>query len=228
MTKPASVTPLSLAICMPIGEEAVHPLTIRSLLAMRAAMPKDLPVHFLDTVEVGVENARNFLTQRALDLSVSHLLWIDSDMVFDPDAANRLLDHDLPIVGGLCHNRRHPYMPILIRKMTHGEHKGAYSFMYDYPLGLVDVDATGAAFLLVKRTVFEEIGKQLEGKPGDPGWFTNDNAGEDISFCQRAVSAGFYVVVDTTLEIGHVGEVVVDSKFARRNREIVVNQWKPW
>lgn len=223
------------AICMPIGKESVHPLTVRSLIEMRAASAHAFDAIFLDTIEIGVENARNFITAKALENpNVTHLLFIDADMVFQADAAVRLLAHKFPIVGGLCHNRRHPFMPILIRKMPQGiEHAGAYAFMYDYDRGVVRVDATGGAFILVKREVFEGIATLLlDDGTGTgtlkEGWWTQRNGGEDISFCERAIEAGFIVRVDTTVEIGHVGEVVVDSDFARRNRSARVNAWRPW
>jgi hypothetical protein len=52
-------------------------------------------------------------------------------------------------------------------------------------------------------------------------------AGEDVSFCERAAACGFETFVDTTLEIGHIGEVVIDSAFAARNRVGEFNPWHP-
>jgi hypothetical protein len=140
-------------------------------------------------------------------------------MVFEADSFERLYAHDLPIVGGLCHNRRPPYMPILMR-----EYDGGYAFVYDFDRevdgkGLIEVDATGAAFLLVKREVFERIAETKE----EP--FAIRGPGEDVSFCLRAKELGYKIFVDTTVEIGHVGEVVVGSDFARRNRDFVIFPW---
>lgn len=204
------------AIIMPV-REWVHTNTNRSILRLR--VPK--PVHYLDKTDAPVEAARNMLTAGALrDIpDLTHLLFIDDDMVFNDDAFERLLSHDLPIVGGLCHNRRPPYMPILMR-----EYNGGYTFVYDYDReidenGLIEVDATGAAFLLVKREVFEKIAATGE----DP--FAIRGPGEDISFCLRAKEQGYKIYVDTTVEIGHVGEVTVTNDFARRNRDFVIFPW---
>lgn len=204
---------LSVAVVMPI-RDWVHPSTNRSILRMR--LPPG--TCFLDKTDAPVEAARNILTEGALkDIpGLTHLLFIDDDMIFEPGAFDRLLAHDLPIVGGLCHNRRPPYMPILMRSCGDG-----YAFMYDYDRevdsrGLVEVDATGCAFLLVKREVFEKIGE----KP-----FTQEGYGEDVAFCRKAKAAGYTIHVDPTVEIGHVGEVVVNSDFARRNRDFVVFPW---
>lgn len=205
------------AIIMPV-REWVHTNTNRSILRLR--VPK--PVHYLDKTDCPVDAARNILTAGALrDVpGLTHLLFIDDDMIFEPDAFERLLAHDLPIVGGLCHNRRPPYMPILMR-----EYDGGYAFVYDYDReidarGLIEVDATGAAFLLVQKEVFERIATELKEDP-----FAIRGPGEDISFCLRAKELGYKIFVDTTVEIGHVGEVVVGSDFARRNRDFMVFPW---
>lgn len=217
-----------LAICTPIGRDPrtayVHSMRRLITPLRKPGHPLFGTTHLLDVVEIPIEEARRQLTTLALGAAPAptHLLFVDDDMVFNPDAALRLLRHDVPIVGGLCHNRRHPYQPILARKNapewgladTHG-------FVYDYPRDvLFDVDATGGAFLLVKREVFEAIEAR---EPGGKWWIPRDGASEDFSFCARAKAAGFSVLVDTGTEIGHVGHVIVDADFARRNRRA---QWQ--
>jgi hypothetical protein len=207
-TKPKPV----LAVCMPMAR-GIHPATNRCLLA---GIPR--PYHLFDPVGFQVDVARNMITSEACQYrDVTHLMWIDDDMTFAPDAVQRLVDRDLPIVGGLCHNRRHPYMPILVKETQRG-----CSFMYDYPEGLVEVDATGAAFLLVKKEVFFKM-YETTGE----GWWTPKGVSEDISFCRRARQAGYKVFVDTRVKIGHMGEVEVEETFARHNRQFQVNPWYP-
>lgn len=210
-----------IAVCMPIADQ-VSAATMRSIMALD--LPK--PYHLLDRTGVPVEHARNHIVGRVLFdpalADVTHLLWVDDDMTFAPDALRRLLAHGLPIVGGLCHGRRAPhYAPILAYRRA-GDLAG-YAFRHDYPLGLVEVDATGGAFILVERCVYEAIEARFD-KPGE-GPYSNQGFGEDFSFCARAAECGFKTFVDTTLEIGHLAEVVVDSKFAKRNRLAEFNPW---
>jgi hypothetical protein len=171
-----------IAILQPVVDW-VHANTARSILRLKG--PK--PFHYCDKTDLPVEHARNLLVERTLQIvpDCTHLLFIDDDMVFEDDALERLLAHDLPVVGGLCHNRRHPYMPILMRHPVKDDPSSGYAFMYDYcdqtdDHGLVEVDATGAAFLLVKREIFEAIAKTGE-KP-----FTQRGCGEDMSSGARA------------------------------------------
>jgi GT2 family glycosyltransferase len=212
-----------IAVCLPnMGQ--VYMATMRSV--MNLDIPR--PFHCLDRREVKIEQARNELTAGVLFdpacADVTHLLWIDDDMVFAPDALRRLLAHDLSIVGGLCHGRRAPhYAPILLHRQPGG--MMGYAYQHDYPLGLVEVDATGGAFLLVKREVFETIEERFKA-PGEGPW-SDRGHGEDTSFCERAKECGYKVFVDTTLEIGHIAEVVVDSAFSKRNRVSEFNPWYP-
>lgn len=210
-----------IAVCIPLADQ-IHAATFTSIMGLD--IPK--PYHLLDRRGAPVEQARNDLVARVLFdpafKDVTHLLWIDDDMVFTPDALRRLLAHDLAIVGGLCHGRRAPhYAPILCHKQANSAL--GYTYQHDYPQGLVTVDATGGAFILVKREVYEEIERRFP-TPGE-GPYTNRGCGEDISFCERAAECGYKTVVDTTLEIGHIAEVVVDAAFARRNR---LAEFAPW
>jgi hypothetical protein len=213
-----------IALCMPIHDQ-LYPLTFRCI--QRLQIPR--PYHLFDIRDHPVDAARNVLTDLALKVpEVTHLLWIDDDMVFDPDALDRLLAHDLPIVGGLCHNRRHPYNPILMRRPPDSATGPGYGYVYDYEAetdarGLIEVDATGGAFILVKREVYERIALGLKK---DEGPYTKNEGGEDVTFCERAKSLGYSIFVDTTLDIGHVGEVVVNSDFARRNRDLYPFAWR--
>ncbi len=192
------------AICTPIARH-VPPAALRSRLSID--LPR--PYHYFDMVSHSVEHARNLLTEIVLnEEAVTHLLWIDDDAVFAPDAARRLLAHDLPIVGGLCFGRRHPYFPTLMQFTERG-----FAWMYDYPEGLVEVGATGAHFLLTKKEVYFDIFKRFPEAP-----WTNLGLGEDVAFHQRAGAVGIKTFVDTTVKIGHLGEVVIDEAFAQRHR----------
>ena len=220
-----------IAVCTPM-QDMLHPLMVRSLLGLDYVVPRT-DVAYLDVRGHAIEDARNDVVGKVLfdpDLArVTHFLWIDDDMVFQPDALRRLLAHDLPIVGGLCHGRRAPhYAPILCYRNPRGAL--GYTYRHEYPQGIIEVDATGAAFILVKREVYEAV--EAKFKTEGEGPYSNHGAGvlgcgEDISFCERAKACGYKVMVDTTIEIGHVGEVVIDSAFAARNMLAKFNPWYP-
>lgn len=223
---------MTIAICMPIGDKSsVHPKTFESLSKLRSPFP----LRTYSLFGVRVDTARNWLTAEALAApDVTHILWVDDDMVFAPGALEQLLAHDLPIVGGLCHNRRIPWNPTVLRLLPpelgfHGS--PLYGYCYDFEemagaKGLVNADATGSAFILVRRDVYEAIGRAF---PEDgPYTIFDDHApgpttvrvreGEDTSFCRRVRELGYQIKIDTTVDVGHMAEVVVDREFARHNR----------
>lgn len=218
-----------LAVCTPWASKP-EALFSKCFIDLLNAIPR--PYELLIRHERPVQDARNEITAAALAIPrVTHLLWIDDDMVFRPDSAVRLLRHELPIVGGLCFNRRSPYHPVLAKSWHPGSGlEEGYGWIYDPPRdGLIDVDGTGGAFLLVRRDVYERI-REKEGKgPGWTGWWDQrDDISEDLSFCRRVKEAGFEIKVDCGVEIGHLGQVIVDRAFAERNRAIEVLRWSPY
>lgn len=168
---------------------------------------------------------RNELVQR---MEGDWILFIDSDMAFDPLAIGRLVatrdEFDLDIVGGLCFQRVAPYQPTLY--MRHGPDDGGYLFREQWDDDIVEVDGTGMAFLLIHRRVFERMVRVFENRPGftwppreerlkirPPNFFRwTDGLGEDLRFCQEAKTAGSRIWVDTRIEIQHVGSQTIDRR----------------
>ena len=229
-----------IARCMPLRDP--H-LSLRAHQSYVSLDISGVTWHYVTVDSRQVDEARNELTKIALSIpEVTHLFWVDDDMVYPPHALKRLLAHDKPLVGGLCHDRRHPYKPVIARYFDRswGCDEGAYGWLFDYPDDeLIEVDATGGAFLLVKREVFEKVKEEFGERLGpddtlDPSWAdwwtpipVKHGHAEDLAFCWRAQQAGYAIHVDTGLDIGHVGEVVVDKEFSRRNRAFEYGHWYP-
>ena len=160
---------------------------------------------------------RNEAVQR---MTGDWLIFIDDDMVFDTTAVARLVqareEGDFDILGGLCFRRNPPHQPTLY--MREGPTEGQYNFLEDWKNDIIEVDATGMAFCIIHKRVFEAIAgtpmpklqDRLKGKPGN--FFRWSGAfGEDLQFCIDAKAAGCRIFVDTRIEIGHVAEFIVDK-----------------
>jgi glycosyltransferase involved in cell wall biosynthesis len=220
---------LKVAICTPsLGHPKLKFVNaLNNLTKPRSGGPLVGQTLLINLEDRPVDDARRLLTQDALQWKgVTHILWVDDDMVFPPDALQRLLAHDLDIVGGLCFNRRAPaYQPIVAREYdpTLAMPKNATGFVYDLPrAGVVECDATGGAFLLVKVQVFRDIAAKF----GSDSWWTPDGeASEDFSFCRRARACGYKIHVDCSLEIGHIGEVIITRREAEALRTQRVAPW---
>lgn len=167
---------------------------------------------------------RNDLVQK---MRGQWLLFIDDDMVFEPQSIGQIVDtfYELDaqfaepvIVGGLCFRRAAPYYPTMYRREA-PDH-GGYRVIETWDKEVVEVEATGAAFLLVPVTALEAIAetpqppfevRMQQGRP--PGFFRWQGIrGEDLQFCQDFKAAGGRIFVDTRIEIRHVSEVQVGKE----------------
>lgn len=156
------------------------------------------------------------------------LLFIDDDMVWEPDAVGRLVKSweeaqaqfdDPVILGALCHRRAAPHDPTLYVREPDS---GRYRFVEKWDTDYVEIDATGCAFLLIPATAIERmVAKAGTTWPSfedrqhllPPPIFRWDGTfGEDLSFCADARSAGCHILVDTRIQIGHIAEVTVDHR----------------
>ncbi len=153
---------------------------------------------------------------------------LDSDMVFTPQQIvdmwtvfQGLPEHNGPdalILGGLAFiaYAQTDLQPGFIQPNMWVEGDGTLEAVLDYPPdSLVEIDATGAACLMVHRDVFAKIAK---GQGRDGLWFAHairsdgTPLSEDLSFCRRARAAGFPIHVHTGLRFGHTKPMVISER----------------
>jgi len=158
-----------------------------------------------------VHRSRSMLADRALELDMDYLLFIDADMKFPPDALDRLVAHNVDVVGALCTMRQPPCLPT-IGKFTKDEQGNCtgVSTILKYPdNALFEVDSIGMAFTLISRRALEAVRKAARTpKSGSFRFEELQNGGElpeDSAFCYRAKQAGMKVYCDTGLSILHKG-----------------------
>lgn len=132
--------------------------TVQWIWEMRSVCDKQ-GLHNVSWVTVPgtlVEKARNDAVFQMLKSNAQWLLQIDADMVGNPDAVLRILQTAYgsapwaDVVGAYCPLRGPMALPTIDR--------GDGTWQNHYPnSGIMEVIRTGAAFLLVKRHVFERI-----------------------------------------------------------------------
>lgn len=169
----------------------------------------------------GLVESRNLAAERFLDETPHEwLFFIDTDMGFAPDTVDRLVEAadpvDRPVVGGLCFGlreldydglggRRVRPVPTLydLAHLPNGQLGFANRWVYE-PDTLTQVAATGAACLLIHRTVLEKLAAQH-----GPHWFDplrmqdGRRLSEDLSFCFKVGSAGMKIFVHTGVKTNH-------------------------
>lgn len=164
---------------------------------------------------------RNLAAQHFLDKTQAEwLFFVDTDMGFEPDALERLLvaadPVERPVVGGLCFALKHMNpdgangfrvlpVPTLFMFAKNPKQGVGFANRFRYPPEtLVQVAGTGAAFILIHRSVLV----QIREKYGD-AWFNfaayGDGAqvSEDLSFCWRVNAVGRRIFVHTGVKTTH-------------------------
>ncbi len=167
---------------------------------------------YQDWSSANVSASRNLVTARFLDRhDADWLLWIDSDMQWDARDIDKILDSadakERPIVGGLAFGMASDGLFPTIYQLAEINGGQTTVRVREYPKNeLVRVAATGAAWLLVHRSVLEAI-RDRKFNPAFP-WFQETQngdqpVGEDITFCIRAGLLGYPVFVHTGVRVGH-------------------------
>jgi len=170
-----------------------------------------------------IASARNQIVERFLDKCDAEWLWmLDTDHTFTPDVLERMLSFadpvQAPIVGALCMSggAGGAVMPVMMRKHIVEGQVGFEKIIDWTPGEAVEVDATGAACLLVHRGVFEAMRDAYGEARPKATWFAEgmrDQAefGEDVFFCLSARRLGFPIYVLTSVEAPHVKTWIIDS-----------------
>ena len=163
-----------------------------------------------------VSRARNLLVKDMIDSDATDLLFIDSDINFEPDDILRLMawgaDPKKGIVAGVPRTRSEN--KVYIADLDYDEN-GELTMN---GMGLVRGKRVATAFMLIRREVFEQM------MAAHPEWVYKDQRsdrmipclfdfklteegyiGEDFLFCDRARELGFEVWIDPTIKLGHMG-----------------------
>jgi hypothetical protein len=170
-------------------------------------MPWDSTITTQDTF---VNEARNVIHNKFLESEYPFLFMLDSDVLPPPDTIERLLEHDLPVVGGFYRKKEKfkvkktdGSIEILQRPVVYDysrfdeeTQKHKFSERIAVGTGLEKVDGIGAGCLLIRRDAAEKVGKSP---------YSLLFGGEDLTFCRTLHDADIPIHVDWTISAGHVG-----------------------
>jgi len=168
-----------------------------------------------------VSRVRNLIAKDFLASDCTDLMFIDSDITFNPQDIFRLMawntDPKKGIVGGVPVARKKGQ--VYISTLEQDADGGIYMNSY----GLVKAKRIATAFMLIRKDVFETL------RDNHPEWKYHDDrvvdghpdkfcysffdfkstpegyVGEDYLFCDRATAHGYEVWIDPTIKLGHLG-----------------------
>lgn len=148
----------------------------------------------------------NQLVKDAREINATHLLNIDCDMIFPPDAFEKLYKANKDIVG-VNYRQRGNHLdqdaPASTVKFI-GTEKNGYRYVEekDFPTELFECAAVGLGLTLINMKIFNKL--------PFPWFHTTEteeigHSTEDIVFCKEAREQGFEVWCDPTIKMGHIG-----------------------
>jgi hypothetical protein len=187
-----------LAICMPIhgGVEGQTAISLARLAAYETA--RGTRVEILGSEGSLLPVQREALAKTAIDAGASHLLWVDSDMVFPPNAAERLLRHGWAFVAANCIARGGGFT---------ASSAGAEVPTTPESSGLERVELVGLGLALLEAAALQKCGSPWFSKTSDDshhgfGFFV----GEDHILCGRMADGNVPIWIDHSLsrEVGHI------------------------
>lgn len=127
----------------------------------------------------------------------THLMFVDTDMVFPADGILRLLAAGKDIIGGNYWTKSSPSVSTVKVMGDNGE-------LLDGPVELPSVPfecwAVATGFMLI------DVRRVAEAGIFEPWFVAERPIGEDYYFCRLAADAGLEVWCDPTIQLQHLGD----------------------
>jgi hypothetical protein len=152
--------------------------------------------------------ARNTLLNEAYKRKPDDIIWIDTDMVWEPDTLRKLLKHDVDVVGSACRKKIPDNVQFNFQLFKDK------SFEPDEK-GLIEVRRLGTGFLRMSRKAYTHLWEndkkyEVQGVMGSNVfeigiWQGRELLSEDFIVCEKLIQHGFKIFMDPELTVGHIG-----------------------
>jgi len=168
-------------------------------------------------------NVLRGIDQKPFNGQVDYDVWVtlDSDMFFIPEQLIELIEdtNNYPVISGLYRmaDLKH-YAAIKNWDETYFKRHGTFQFLRPDDLEgskkYINVAYNGMGFFACRRGVIEKLqypyfSYPLQEIKLDDGRIIKDMCSEDVAFCKNLQDAGFDIMVNTTLKVGHEKMLVI-------------------
>lgn len=214
ITHEIDLSGLSVCIGIPSSRD-MHPLVVKSLFATKDicynnGIRCNLALVYGNAV---VQWARDEVANLLLESDSNRFFFIDSDIVWEPDAFMRMLAlskvRDI-ICASYPAKKDQPTFYI-----RYEDSKPLVADEY----GLVEIKGAGLGFTVVKReimeqvresatTIYDEISKTSIPSIFKVGTHNGNRRGEDMAFFETLHELGHTVYLDPSISLGHIGTKV--------------------
>ena len=148
---------------------------------------------------------RDKLAKKAIEGGFTHVLWLDSDMIFTEDLLDDLMFSGKDFVTGIAHGRRPPHASCIFKEVWPFVNRWEG---HDYPSGAFKIGGCGFACVLIKTEIIKAVYKK-----NGTAFFPMRELGEDLAFCKRARELGYEIWAEPTVWLGHIGHITVYPEY---------------
>lgn len=148
-------------------------------------------------------------------------LTIDSDIIFTPEQVLQIIEdtEKYPVVSGLyrMEDLKH-YAAVKEWDIEYFKKTGSFEFLKVEDIDTFDkymsVAYNGMGFFACRHGVIEKLKYPYFSYPlieieAENGKLIRDTCSEDVAFCKNLTDAGFEVIVNTSLRVGHEKVLVI-------------------
>ena len=194
--------PFRLLIAVPCMDY-IHADFVKSLMNLTGHLQRE-GIRFHVEIMAGtlVYFARNSLACKAINEDFTHILFLDSDMVFDEEIVETLTFCGKDFVCGAFQSRRPPYGSCVFSQLK------PLTKVTEYGKEPFRVKGCGMACTMISA----EILKDVQAKYGtcfSPETIDGIKFGEDLAFCWRANNTGAEIWCEPTARCGHIAHVPI-------------------
>lgn len=154
-----------------------------------------------------LQRARNDTIHTALELSVDDLIWIDSDIEWEPEWFFKLLEYDVDVVGG-TYRKKGDREEYVIRQLTRS--------LPEPITGLIEVNGLGTGFVRMSknamRYLWDTSKPYIDPKDNKERRMIFDVVienesliSEDIHAFNKLSAGGYKIYLDPTMTCNHIG-----------------------
>ena len=178
---------------------------------------KDDGINFELDIESGtlVYMARDRIAHKAINENFTHVLWLDSDMVFSPAILDDLMFSGKPFVSGIYHARRKGYESCIFKSIDINVKVERFA---EYPKETFEIAGCGFGCVLIETQILKEVCLKY-GTCFTP----MQNYGEDIAFCKRASDMGHKIYCEPSVVCGHIGHMAIYPEDHERWKDTISN-----
>lgn len=179
----------------------VHVEFMKCLCALIQRL-RDEKVNFTIDINSGtlVYLARERIAHRAINEEYTHVLWLDSDMIFTPNILDDLMFSGKSFVTGIYHARRKGYASCIFKSIEINK----IERFDEYPNETFEIAGCGFGCVLVEAEILKAVCLN-KGTCFTP----LKSLGEDIAFCQRAREMGYKLYCEPSVVCGHIGHIAI-------------------